>query len=200
MSDAPHHPLPEAILKPPIMLSISKLHHLQNGPAYGMTDVGHVRKANEDNFLIDETLNLLMVADGMGGHASGAEASATTLTAMHEFLLQAHERLNTGQPDDTLERPFNDINAIPDPDATCSNRHLMAASLLFDAVAYANQLVYAHNLAKQRPEGGMGTTLTGCWRSPFAREVVFFHVGDSRLYRHRRGQLQQMTRALPASA
>ena len=184
-------------MNPPIALSISRLYHPQTGPAYGMTDIGPVRKENEDNFLIDATLDLLMVADGMGGHAAGAMASALTLTGVHDFLRQAHERLNGQQPDGPLERPSDDIdpahNASYDPDATGSNRRLMAVSLLFDAVDHANQVVYAHNLAQQRPEGGMGTTLTGFWRSALAGEMVFFHVGDSRLYRQRRGQLQQMT-------
>ena len=49
---------------------------------WAATDVGKKREANEDNFLIDKKLSLFVVADGMGGHASGEVASQL---AVHEF-------------------------------------------------------------------------------------------------------------------
>jgi serine/threonine protein phosphatase PrpC len=44
--------------------------------AAGLTDVGREREHNEDTFLVDESLGLFLVADGMGGHRAGEVASA----------------------------------------------------------------------------------------------------------------------------
>ena len=46
------------------------------------TDVGRVRSANEDSFVIDDDAGLLAVADGMGGHQAGEVASATAIAAL----------------------------------------------------------------------------------------------------------------------
>ena len=47
--------------------------------ASGLSDVGKVRKANEDSFLINESLDLYVVADGMGGQQHGAAAAQAVI-------------------------------------------------------------------------------------------------------------------------
>ena len=50
----------------------------------GMTDVGCRRDHNEDNFLINDQLQLYVVCDGMGGHAGGEVASAIAIHTIEE--------------------------------------------------------------------------------------------------------------------
>ena len=51
-----------------------------------LTDVGRVRSANEDAFVIDDSARMLAVADGMGGHQAGEVASATAIAALQSGL------------------------------------------------------------------------------------------------------------------
>jgi protein phosphatase len=52
----------------------------------GKTHVGHVREANEDSYLVADDLGLLVVADGMGGHAGGEIASSLVVESMQREI------------------------------------------------------------------------------------------------------------------
>ena len=156
-------------------------HRLEIGVALGATDIGPVRGRNEDNFLIDAELGLAMVADGMGGHEAGEIASADALTTLRDHL-----RLHAG-------RAAGDDSA--DADATWSDMAMHAVALVHDAIDAANHALYARNLTRNLADGGgMGTTVCGWWHPPGAAVLVLFNVGDSRLYLHRKGRLEQLTR------
>lgn len=136
------------------------------------TDVGKVREANEDNFLVDRKLKLYIVCDGMGGHLGGEVASATAVNVVRETLAKRRE--------------------VIDSFAFGDGRHDLddVIALVEDAVHEANVRVFerGQSNAAQR---GMGTTLSLLL---LARDTAFVaHVGDTRIYRLRRGQLTQLT-------
>lgn len=172
-------------------LSPSRPHKLALGVAYGATDVGLVRSGNEDNFLIDEALGLVMVADGMGGHEGGEIASASVLTSVRQFLQQ--------DCDSTAMRPIAArgtlIAGTTDPDATWADDTVPAIGIMFDAIELANKNLCAQNQLRHMTDGtGMGTTLTGCWQPEGRGPLIVFQVGDSRLYRLRGDELALLTR------
>jgi protein phosphatase len=148
---------------------------------HGLSDTGDVRPHNEDGFLIDRALGLAVVADGMGGHMAGEVASAGALAALHAYL--------AGLPGDA------GADAAADPDATAINQRWRHTAALLHAVERANSVLYAENRERGHADGsGMGCTLTGIQTVPGMDAFVSFHVGDSRLYRHRDGVLTQLTR------
>lgn len=166
-------------------LTPSIYHRMTFGSAYGMTDVGLVRKSNEDNFLIDDQLGLIAVADGMGGHEGGEIASQCALTSLRHAL-------TTSVQAGTQRRAITDAL---DPDATWHDQHMPAIMAVHQAVAFANAQVYATNRGNANDEGGgMGTTLTGFWQASAGAPLIVFHVGDSRLYRYRDRELAVLTR------
>ena len=163
-------------------LTPSIYHRLAFGCAYGLTDVGLVRQSNEDNFLIDPALRLVAVADGMGGHDGGEIAACLALETVRDALGAADPKKSS--PGDAF-----------DPDATWQDEHMPAIVAVHEAVDAANTRVYGANASNGLGEGGgMGTTLTGFWQSLPDGPLVVFHVGDSRLYRYRDGELAVLTR------
>ncbi|MCK5396477.1 MAG: serine/threonine-protein phosphatase, partial [Gammaproteobacteria bacterium] len=54
------------------------------------TDVGKIREHNEDSYCVNQNLGLYVVADGMGGHASGEVASEIAITAIEQQIKQGN--------------------------------------------------------------------------------------------------------------
>lgn len=141
--------------------------------AFAWTDPGPVRENNEDSFLVDEDVGLFVVADGMGGHAAGEVASRIAVEAVRELLQGGMD------PDETrLERE------VPDP-----------ADLLRERLRYAMNQASARirREAQLNPAwSGMGTTLCVLLIEDDQAHVA--HVGDSRIYLMRDGELHRLTR------
>jgi PPM family protein phosphatase len=152
--------------------------------AAGLTDKGRVRRENQDRFLIDPALNLVAVADGMGGHAFGARASAAALDCVAGKLAQH-----------ALDRARDDLARADDPDATLHDDSLSEIRAAADALDHANATLHALNQREQlAPQRSMGTTLTGIWQPCGSSRLIALHIGDSRLYRYRGGALLQLSR------
>ena len=158
--------------------------------AFGITDCGKVRATNEDQFLIaelskamrvwqtslpepklqigEERAHLFLVADGMGGHQAGERASAIVVAAIEQFTL-------------------NTFKWFFDEDKTGAARVLAQFQ---SAVRQADARVL--EAAADRPElTGMGTTVTMAFH--LGVQLCVVHVGDSRAYMHRHGELHQLT-------
>jgi len=152
---------------------------------FGMSDMGRVRKNNEDNFVVcnlttgevgvTPTLcehdpgplgSLFMVADGMGGEASGEVASQLAAVTVPKRL---HDNLKTL--------------------GTVSEANFVI--LLREAIEYANQIIFQKAVADPVFRG-MGTTTTAA--ALFGQHLFVGQVGDSRCYLIRNKQITQLTR------
>jgi PPM family protein phosphatase len=157
---------------------------------FGITDRGRVRAANEDQFLIaeltksmriwqtslpedraqfgDERGHVFLVADGMGGHRGGEEASALAVLAIQQFTLN------------TLKWFFE------------SKQEAQAVLAQFQAALRQADARIREQAAEHQELRGMGTTVTLAYH--LAAQLCIVHVGDSRAYLFRDDELHQLTR------
>jgi serine/threonine protein phosphatase PrpC len=158
--------------------------------AFGITDKGQVRTNNEDQFLIaeltkgmrvwqtslpepkvqvgEERAHLFLVADGMGGHRAGERASAIAVAAIEYFTLNSFKWF-FGSNDAEAQRVLAQFQS---------------------AVTHADARILEE--AAEHPElSGMGTTMTMAFH--LGTQLCVVHVGDSRAYLCRNGELHQLT-------
>ncbi len=120
--------------------------------AFGMTDIGRMRKNNQDYLYISETSvgnlpNIFIVADGMGGHKAGEVASRKAV----EMILDSIRNSDKTDP----------------------------VSIMEEAVEVANEEIYQMSRDNQELEG-MGTTLVAA--TVLEQDFYVANIGDSRLY------------------
>lgn len=140
---------------------------------WASTDVGRVRDHNEDNFLVDKRLRLFVVCDGMGGHAAGEVASAMCVKLVREELSEKRDLIEFvhQNPTDLVARKQL-VNVLEQAIRNASNK-VFEAALEDDA------------------KRGMGTTC--CMLLLTNHHGYIAHVGDSRIYLLREGDVHQMT-------
>jgi serine/threonine protein phosphatase PrpC len=139
--------------------------------SFGFSDRGKINKKNEDNFICNNSEGLFLVADGMGGHASGETASKMAIETIKEFVINS--RANE------IEWPAPYKKGL-----SMELNRLLAGTYL------------AHLNIRKAGESddsmkGMGTTISGAIVD--GEELAIINVGDSRLYRIRDKKIQQIT-------
>jgi serine/threonine protein phosphatase PrpC len=160
----------------------------------GLTDAGRQRELNEDRFYYkvvqasDEgPLGLFVVADGMGGHLAGEVASQWAVQTLKRELAP----LFRPQDPSVTRRLDAEVLASMGSGSTVRLEETDMARLLLHAVERANQVLLGY--ARKHPEeaGDMGSTMTLAVVEDDRMTVA--HVGDSRAYLWREGQLRQLT-------
>lgn len=133
---------------------------------YGLTDDGLVRDHNEDYISWQLESGLVILADGMGGHNAGEVASELAVSSITDAL----EEVLSPEIKNSCEINFKDA--------------------VNESVIFANEEINLH--AQTHPEcTGMGTTVV---MALFHNNtVILASVGDSRIYRFRKGELKQVT-------
>ncbi|MCU1283363.1 MAG: cyclic nucleotide-binding protein [bacterium] len=127
---------------------------------FAATDIGRQRDHNEDNYLVDPTLHLFVVADGMGGHAAGEVASQISV---HEVSRVVREN------SDVIERYVKEHDAAARQEILAVMEH---------AVQTACASIY-HRGQAEADKRGMGTTTSALL---IAGERGFIaHLCDSRI-------------------
>ncbi len=140
---------------------------------FAKTDPGNLRDSNEDYFGVDEQRRVVVVCDGMGGHQAGGYASKLAVATFQKMFNTLDEK--------TAELLVNQS----------SKAKLPRASRLLAAIRLTNSQLF--NESKDNPQlRGMGTTLTAL---EFCSGLAMIgHVGDSRIYRFRGRNMEQLTR------
>jgi len=131
---------------------------------YAKTDTGQRRDHNEDSYMVDREHHVYGVADGMGGAAGGEIASQMAVQGVLAVLA------------DMKRAGFDDEEGL--------------FVALPEAIRVANRRIFAR--AGREPQlAGMGTTLTVLGVASEAAYIA--HVGDSRAFRVRRGEIEQLS-------
>lgn len=129
--------------------------------SFGLSDIGKIREKNEDSFLLLPPF-LAVVADGMGGHQGGAEASRLAIESIRD------------QVNPSKQPPEGQIE-----------------SWLAKAVEESNRQIFLKG-SQNKNLFGMGTTISLVY---FLNQKAYWaHVGDSRIYILRKGNLKQITK------
>ncbi|SCA62983.1 Protein phosphatase PhpP [Chlamydiales bacterium SCGC AG-110-M15] len=135
--------------------------------SFGVSDKGLVRVRNEDYWDSVPEKNIFALADGMGGHLGGDVAAKEAVTFSLDLLSNSE----------------------------ILQKHILSPDDVLDVMRFVIQQTNArvHERSKLEPTvKGMGATLC-CFYLYENRYAVYAHVGDSRIYRLRKGEFKQLT-------
>jgi protein phosphatase len=139
--------------------------------AAGKTDIGLVRKNNEDNFGYDLRHGIFVLCDGMGGQAAGEIASKIAVDTVIDYFRRSKDAKSP-----VIGKRFEGMSA--------------RAAALANAIQMANVAIH-ESAATDAQRAGMGSTIVAV--SVEGNLFSIAHVGDSRIYLLRAGAIQQLT-------
>lgn len=138
----------------------------------GATDIGRKRSHNEDSIYLPQKTPITVVADGMGGHASGDVASKIAVEIVSSYF-------NKTADEQSLTWPYK-----------VEQDQRKEITRMVTSVSWANQEIFEYGL-RDAGKKGMGTT---CVAAFFVENsIIIGHVGDSRAYLLRNGKILQLT-------
>ncbi len=135
---------------------------------FAKTDIGKARELNQDYYYVSpptDEIKLYILADGMGGYKGGEVASKLATETVKEYIYETFDQIDK-QKETILE-------------------------MIRQAMNYANQKVYEKSQNQKELEG-MGTTLEVCLI--YNNKAYIGHIGDSRIYRLRKGVMRRLTK------
>lgn len=138
----------------------------------GRTDVGCVRTNNEDNLGYDARLGIFVVCDGMGGAAAGEVASKLAVDTVLTYFREAAKT----KVFPLVGKKFENVST--------------RANALASAIQLANEAIVETG-ANHASRKGMGSTIVAIYLEQNMCSIA--HVGDSRIYLLRQGEIQQLT-------
>jgi PPM family protein phosphatase len=144
--------------------------------AAGVSDTGRIRTENEDSIWLDEAGHFMLLCDGMGGHERGAEASQTAIKVIQKYL-----------DPQVMSEELKDITGVDGVPTEIA----CLFSLVDEAIDNAATTIFERN-QELKLERYMGTTVVGLVLVE-GEFVLWFHVGDSRIYRWRNSSLECLT-------
>ena len=152
--------------------------------AHGVTDQGSTRASNEDWFAVDEELQLLVVADGLGGQNAGEIASRLAVDSLLGFVRESRGTKEPRPPDaiglSDKRWPFGFDPSLSE-----------AGNRVRTGICLANAHILEMSMTADE-YSGMGTTLVVALVEDGRLSVGY--VGDSRLYLRGADGLRQVTR------
>ena len=136
-----------------------------------ITDTGMVREHNEDAIGSNNDIGLMVLADGMGGYNAGEVASGIAVQTITDLAAEGASREERNEQDSVTG-------------------FMRQTIVLRDAITRANKIIFQTAQSQTHCEG-MGTTLVAAMF--FDNKISIAHVGDSRAYRLRNNQFEQLT-------
>ena len=137
----------------------------------GITDVGKMRKTNEDSYHMDDDLQIYVVADGMGGHRAGEVASRIVVETIQDKM---HQKPSNSDGENLI---------------TIDQELSSEATRIMAGIHLANQAVFT--LSESNPDyKGMGSTVSAILLA--GTRVIAANVGDSPIFLIRNNTIEEI--------